>query len=298
MWTLKDQIEVYILKYKEELFKQSEDTTQNQILIERLRQYFSKAAEKGDLSLKASYERLTSPVNLARRHLVEKGVKVSKKSSFLTYTVVFFGALLASLLIIALAVSLWFLPNIQEKLEDAGFDYSFYFEEKHFGMGDGEMEEVHGRLPDVGEKRLIIDGKNIHLEFKNHEEDYLEYDCEIEEGKRLPDHQVFTRQGENLIFHLSSNNENMECDFKVPKNLKKNISAKNLSLELDEITTNLNISAKNAAVSLGVSKSLVYDLDLRVQNSLVINRSIVSESVDGIPVFIDVENGKISFEEP
>src|SRR5688572_24575624 len=87
MLQIQDQVDSYILKYKEELFKNSSNSAKNQEIIQKLRDYFDKASQSGDFELQKSLNRLMSPAALARKHLSENGVKIAKRRGFLSYLI-------------------------------------------------------------------------------------------------------------------------------------------------------------------------------------------------------------------
>tara|TARA_B100001248_G_C27398870_1_gene468094 strand:+ start:4590 stop:5462 length:873 start_codon:yes stop_codon:yes gene_type:complete len=290
MWTTRDQVDKYQLKYKEELFKQSEDAQFNQKFIEKLREYFRKAEERGQTHLAQALEKLCSPKELARRHLQQEGFKVSRSKPIFLYALMGSFFFVIFLGITFSVLSIWLLPKISKRVLDDEFSYSLYFDFNE----NMQNQAIQGTFENARGKTLRIPSDNIRLKVEYFMDSYIHYKCDLSEDVIVD--QAIKEQGEQLLFRLAEKAGSIDCTLQVPQDLTLHILAENLNADFDQVSAPITIEATNANINIGLAPNLSYFPDIRPTRALVINQRKVNAASDGIPLRIAVENGKITFE--
>jgi hypothetical protein len=279
MLQLKDQIDSYILKYKEELFKNSSNSSKNQEIIQDLRNYFETASLSGEYELQKSLHRLMSPQALARKHLHENGIKVSKRRGFLSYAFFLSLFLLTLVLVFIFALFYYVFPYFESSFEGDVVTWEIKYGDT-LGLGR-EIETFQGNINITTENRLYIEAKALNAEFKTVDQDFIFYKCEYVK-EEAPVSDFYVKSAEQISISLIGKPTPRKCSFEIPSTITLAVEAEAVNIEVAHWNHDLQIKSNAGNITLNLDSSVAYDLNVFVEQG----------NLQGLSNFNSVPNGK------
>jgi hypothetical protein len=279
MLQLQDQIDNYILKYKEELFKNSSNSTTNQAIIQKLRDYFEKASQSGEFELQKSLNHLMSPQALARKHLHENGIKVVKRRGFLSYA--FFLSLFLLTLVIAFIFGLFYyvFPYFESSFEGDVVSWEVRYGDT-LGLGR-EIETFQGNINVTTENRLYIEAKALNAEFKTVDQNFIFYKCEYLKDE-APEKDFSEKTAEQISISFLNKPTPRKCSFEIPATVTLAVEAEAVNIEVLQWNHDLQIKSNAGNINLSLDSSISYDLNVFVEQG----------NLQGLNNFTSVTSGK------
>lgn len=293
MLQIQDQVDSYILKYKEELFKNSSNSIKNQEIIEKLRAYFQTAAMQGDFELKKSLDRLMSPQSLAHKHLTEAGIKVIKRRGFLTY--IFLISFFLLLFIFASMFTLFYLifPMFESSFDSDVVSWEIKYE-GDINPFSAKYETIQGNIPVNLQTRFYVDAKVINSQIKRTNENFIFYSCEFKEGE-VPSSPLTESMQEQITFNLQGGSQARSCRFEIPQNMQFALEAEVANLEISPWSDALQIKVATGNIAISLDSSQTYDFNAYVERGNLQGVSDFRSSPDGKKIEVYVSQGNLKF---
>lgn len=263
MLKIQDQVDIYILKYKEELFKSSSNSTQNEVIICRLREYFTVASQSGDFELQKSLNKLMSPQALARKHLMDAGVKVPKKTGFFRYAV-FLCLFLITLIGLSFAGLFYIVfPFINSRFDGNTMSWEIKYN-GNLDFAGTQIETFKGEISVENETRFFVEAKALNASFKSTKGIHITYECDFIKDK-LTAFDFAKKNKEVITLSFLNHLAPERCAFEVPETMTLAIEAEAVNLEIKSWNHDLQIKSSAGNINIDLDKSVTYDLNAFVE---------------------------------
>ncbi|MCB0349176.1 MAG: hypothetical protein KDD37_10080, partial [Bdellovibrionales bacterium] len=263
MLQIQDQVDIYILKYKEELFKSSSSSIKNQEIIQKLRNYFTTAAQAGDFELQKSLNRLMSPQSLARKHLQEAGIKVPKKRGFFSYAI-FLCFFLVTLIGLSFATLFYVVfPYVNSKFDSNTMSWEIKYN-GNLDFGAKQTETYSGEIEVKEESRFYIEAKAFNASFKSVAQPNISYHCDFLKDS-INNFDFVQRSNEIISLSFINKTAPQKCVFEVPESMTLAIEAEAVNLDVNPWDHDLQIKSSVGNINISLDASQTYDMNAFVE---------------------------------